>query len=308
MTTVELGPSFRHEALHYGSAEQFVSAVEAFLRPGVEAGEAALVVVESSKLPLLETRLGPNTELVAMDEIGRNPGRIISLWKDFLDAHRESGATIWGVGEPIFASRSPEELIECQIHERLLNLAFSQTPVRFYLACPYDVVSLPDDVIRESEKSHAWLGAHKSSDFRLANGWHVNGSLPPPPPEASLHLIARHELSSVRELVKQRAGAAGVSEHRLSDLELAVSEIAVNSVLYSGGGELVLWSATNKFLCEFRDKGTIDNPLVGRFRPQARLERGRGIWLAHQLADLVQLRSGPQGTTIRLTFNCPTAV
>ena len=27
---------------------------------------------------------------------------------------------------------------------------------------------------------------------------------------------------------------------------------------------------------------------------------GRGLWLANQLADLIQIRSAPEGTTIRL--------
>jgi hypothetical protein len=29
-------------------------------------------------------------------------------------------------------------------------------------------------------------------------------------------------------------------------------------------------------------------------------ESGRGLWLVNQLCDLVQIRSGPSGTTIRV--------
>lgn len=66
---------------------------------------------------------------------------------------------------------------------------------------------------------------------------------------------------------------------------------------------MLLWRESDRFQCEFRDRGTIQDLLVGRFRPAPRERRGRGIRLAHQLADLLQLRSGPLGTRIRLSFN-----
>ena len=42
-----------------------------------------------------------------------------------------------GIGEPIWADRSPTELIECQCHEALLNVAFAAAG-DFHLICPYD--------------------------------------------------------------------------------------------------------------------------------------------------------------------------
>jgi MEDS: MEthanogen/methylotroph, DcmR Sensory domain len=42
-----------------------------------------------------------------------------------------------GIGEPLFATRSADELVECQRHEALLNLAFQDAP-GFWLLCPYD--------------------------------------------------------------------------------------------------------------------------------------------------------------------------
>jgi hypothetical protein len=95
--------------------------------------------------------------------------RIISLWQDFLDGRKTSEA-VWGVGEPIFPGRKPDELIECQIHERLLNLAFAGAPRHFNLACPYDISSLPADVILESEVSHPSIGGKVTPAFRLING------------------------------------------------------------------------------------------------------------------------------------------
>ena len=41
------------------------------------------------------------------------------------------------------------------------------------------------------------------------------------------------------------------------------------------------------------------SPLIGREQPAGDLEGGRGIWMAHHLCDLVQIRSGEAGTVIR---------
>ena len=40
-------------------------------------------------------------------------------------------------------------------------------------------------------------------------------------------------------------------------------------------------------------------PLAGRIEPQTRHTRGRGLWLANQLCDLIQIRSVPEGTQAR---------
>jgi hypothetical protein len=52
--------------------------------------------------------------------------------------------------------------------------------------------------------------------------------------------------------------------------------------------------------CEIRDIGRFNQPLVDRERPNADLAGPRGLWLANQLCDLVQIRTFPNGTAIRL--------
>lgn len=51
---------------------------------------------------------------------------------------------------------------------------------------------------------------------------------------------------------------------------------------------------------EVCDVGYIDDPLVGRRAPDPEGEDGRGVWLMHQLSDLLELRSSPGGTTVRI--------
>jgi anti-sigma regulatory factor (Ser/Thr protein kinase) len=71
--------------------------------------------------------------------------------------------------------------------------------------------------------------------------------------------------------------------------------------MHGGGtGTLRLWRENGSLLAEVEDRGRIDRPLVGRLRPGIAQEGGRGLWLANQLCDLVQIRSGDAGTVVRL--------
>ena len=56
---------------------------------------------------------------------------------------------------------------------------------------------------------------------------------------------------------------------------------------------------------EVWDHGRIHRLLAGRELPSIDDEMGRGLWLAHQLCDLVQVRSSPEGTIVRLHMARP---
>lgn len=89
--------------------------------------------------------------------------------------------------------------------------------------------------------------------------------------------------------------------HGVADFVIAASELAANSVMHGGGsGTLRLWRENGSLLAEVEDRGQVKEPLVGRLRPGLAQEGGRGLWLANQLCDLVQIRSGAAGTTVRL--------
>ena len=82
---------------------------------------------------------------------------------------------------------------------------------------------------------------------------------------------------------------------------LAVGELAANSVRHGGGrGILRIWRTEAALVCEVRDRGHIDDPLVGRRRPPLAQLGGRGLWIANSVCDLVQVRSNAQGTAVRV--------
>lgn len=111
----------------------------------------------------------------------------------------------------------------------------------------------------------------------------------------------RTDLSEVRTLVQKHATDAGLSEARASDLVLAVSEVAANTLRHTqSSGTLTIWHDTDEIVCEIHDEGVITDPLAGRRRPAPDALGGHGLWLVHQVCDLVELRSDSTGTTIRM--------
>ncbi|HEX5984316.1 MAG TPA: anti-sigma factor RsbA family regulatory protein [Solirubrobacterales bacterium] len=295
---------FQHEALIYEGPDEYLAGTVPFLRAAIEAGEPALVAVRPAQTELVQNELGEDASrvrFVDMEEVGRNPAQIIPFWRDFVD--ESGGRPVRGIGEPVWAARSPAALDECQRHESLLNLAFASEP-SWSLLCPYDAGSLDGEVLEKVALSHPCLrreGRREESARFDPDPDCFAGELPPPAARPEVVSFGLGELSEVRNRVADTAGRAGMDRLGVADLVTATSELAANSVMHGGGsGTLRLWREGDELLAEVEDRGLIEEPLVGRLRPGIRQEGGRGLWLANQLCDLVQIRSGVQGTTVRL--------
>src|SRR6266576_1996284 len=151
--------AFRHEALFYTGRKGFLEGTVPFIAQAVAQDEAVLVVVGAEKIELLRDALASDADGVQfadMAEVGRNPARIIPAWRDFVNRHIGPGRRLRGIGEPISADRSEAALAECHRHESLLNLAFADSG-DWWLLCPYDVTSLPADVIHEAQRTHPYI-------------------------------------------------------------------------------------------------------------------------------------------------------
>jgi anti-sigma regulatory factor (Ser/Thr protein kinase) len=295
---------FQHEALVYEGTDEYLAGTLPFVREALAADEPTLVAVGEAQAELLRTALGPDSERVRfaeMREVGRNPALIIPLWREFVDEN--GGRSARGIGEPVWAARSPAALDECQRHEALLNVAFAPEP-SWKLLCPYDAGALGPEVLEKVGHSHPRVHHRGRSDasrsFEEEPDCFV-GELPSPGERPEVFSFGLAELGEVRRRVAAVAEEAGLDSPDVADLVTAANELAANSVTHGGGrGTLRLWREDGVLLTEVEDHGRIEEPLVGRLRPGISQEGGRGLWLANQLCDLVQIRSGASGTRVRL--------
>ncbi|WP_277607489.1 sensor histidine kinase [Streptomyces sp. W1SF4] len=298
-----------HTALLCRSPEEYLTGVGGFVRAALAADEPVLVAVPGPRLGPLRDVLGSGgvgVGFVDMARLGRNPGRILAALREFAERHEGRPARI--VAEPVWPGRTPAEVREATRHEALLNTAFAGREAT--VLCPYEVTALSPAVLADARRTHPTLieGGRVRPSPGYTDPSVVGGDcdtpLPEPGPGAVGLAYAGGDLARVREFAGAWAGAASLGAGRRGDLLLAIGEATANSLAHGGGrGTLRLWRAPGGggVVAEIRDGGRLADPLAGRRRPAlSSTDGGRGLWMIHELCDLVEVRSSPRGVTLRL--------
>jgi anti-sigma regulatory factor (Ser/Thr protein kinase) len=290
---------YRHQALPYHGHDEFLSCCVALADAAREDDERVLFLVAAGKLDGLRDRLGVGADVryVATDEHARNPALLTTLLDDFRAADDRRCV---GVNEPAVPGRSPAAQQEARFGESVLN-SHRLDSWDMSVVCLYDVVDVDADALECMRQTHPEVrGAPTNPDYRpgLAARWFAS---PLDDPREPGREVGRADLAATRGLVREHAERGGLDADRREDFVLAANEIVTNSLLHGGGScRLTLWADDHSVLCEVRDAGHITDPLVGRLAPSPGVPSGRGLWLANHLCDLVQIRSSPAGTTVRL--------
>jgi hypothetical protein len=295
--------TLRHLALYYRSDDEFVESIGAFVREGLEGGEAVMVAVPGRKVELLREHAGAGGGEVSwfdMVELGRNPARIIPAIRGFIDAN--AGRTARMVGEPIWRGRSDSETVEGTHHEALINLAFADSDVT--ILCPYDL-ALGGDTLCQSHRTHPLLvesGQHSASESYAADSVAEVGNDALEPAPGSAETFAHgDDLPALRAALLERLQGIPISPARRMDMLVALNEAVGNSLRHAGGpAQVRMWMRDGSLVCEVAGGGHVRDPLAGRRSPLPTDESGRGLWMINQLCDLTQLRSNGTGTTLRL--------
>ncbi|WP_405977000.1 anti-sigma factor RsbA family regulatory protein [Streptomyces sp. NBC_00158] len=303
------GPgAFVHRALLCRGPDEYLSGVGGFVRAALAADEPVLVAVPGPRLGPLREVLGggAGVEFVDMARLGRNPGRILSALRDFAGRHEGRPARI--VGGPVWPGRTPAEVREARRHEALVNTAFAGRDAT--VLCPYDVDALSPGVLDGARRTHPTLieGGRVLASPDYTDPSVVSGACDTPLPEPGPGAVGLEytggDLARVREFAGAWADGSSLAPERRGDLLLAIGEATANSLAHGGGrGTLRLWRTPGGrgVVAEVRDGGRLADPLAGRFRPPlASSDGGRGLWMIHQLCDLVEIRSTPSGLTVRL--------
>jgi anti-sigma regulatory factor (Ser/Thr protein kinase) len=292
----------RHVAWFYRTRAEYSHAVEAFVQAGLARGEPVLVALPDGRLPASwQPPAGSAVTMTDMRKLGRNPARIIQAIHSFCSDH--NGRRTRYVGEPVWPSRSPAELSEAGRHDALLNLAFADAQID--IMCPYNVAALPAATVACARSTHPRLHADADElanpDYLEPAGFLAKMSQPLVAPERAARLAYDRDLRPVRAIVAAVGQQAGLDPGRRTDLVIAASEVAGNTLRHTkSGGVIRVWSTSDEVLCQIDDTGYIADPLAGHWRSPADAAGRQGLWLVNQVCDLAEIRTSELGTTVRL--------
>lgn len=121
-------------------------------------------------------------------------------------------------------------------------------------------------------------------------------------------------LPELRAEVQTHACRAGMPEGRAGDMVLAIHELAANAIRHgAGAGRLRMWNLAGVLHCRVDDG---DPPAPGETGDAADTSSrammsslpdmpGHGLWVVRQMADQMQILTGPRGTQAMVSFKLP---
>jgi anti-sigma regulatory factor (Ser/Thr protein kinase) len=281
------------------------------VRAALAAGTKVLVVGRADRLALLGDHLagspGVDTDAVDMvldEDWYVHPARMLSACVDY--AREATGETLF-VGEQPWRAWTAREAREWVRAESLCNRVLAAT--RGTGLCLYDRRRTPPDIATAMDRTHPYRwtgdGALPNPGYVPPERLRLEGDDKPfddPPAHARSVDFTLSGLKRLRDFVTARALRAGLDADLTTSLVLCVAEIAANTVEHGAGhGRAWVWRHGTELVCEIADPGGgFAEPNPGYLLPPDGAPRGYGLWIARQLRDLMEIRTGDGVCRIRL--------
>ena len=286
---------------------EFVDSLAPFVLEGVERDEPVFVAVGPEELVALREEVGPAPGVRLKDTRAWEPHpatRLRAFHTFVLDQLAAGKKRIRLVGEPVWPT-GPEPFVrEWARYESVLNEILAPFPV--ILACTYPSFRLDPKIVSDAARTHPTLrtGTQTRTSEEFARPADLLPRWNPPLVAAPENAVAMDDpdLGDARRSVAQQAAAADVAPDRIAEVVIATGEILANARLHgSPPVRLTVWSQGGFFLCQVDDGGVGLWDAFAGYRPPSKVAGGgRGLWLARQLVDLVQIVPRRGGTSVRL--------
>jgi anti-sigma regulatory factor (Ser/Thr protein kinase) len=299
----------RHRVLIAGSPTEREDVVDVAVAGALAEGDPLLLVVDEDEAARLRRQHGPGmagATVLGPDDFYTQPAWTLARFRHEVEARTAPGTTLRVVAQPGWWDRPPAERDAWLSVEGVANAAFASAPLE--VLCTYDGAA-PPDVLEGARHTHPEVVASGRprrnptyTDPALYCTRHRDRPLPPLPGPVAEHPFNGATLAGLRRAVTAWATEGGLPASRVPEVVLAVHEVGTNSVRHGGGeGVVRLGAATgSELVAEVEDVGVITAPFAGLLPPPRTGEGGYGLWLVHQLVELVEIRSGPTGSVVRL--------
>lgn len=313
MSAPTAAPGLVHHAVPYRDPEHHAEVLAPPISDALEHGRRALVVVEPRCRSELERSLGPDAgiEFRAPEQVHTAPAfTVAGRWgRAVRDALAEGADGVCAVGQPVELPGTD------QAYWTRLDLALTHAlrglPVT--LLCSFADV---DGARERAGMLHDELlvdGAPVPYGWRRAEHELLAENPQPPPEDLGAPLLSvpvdLGGLGAMRRRVEETARLNGFCPHRVEDLVLAVNELVSNGIEHGSGQPLLrAWRTPDGLVAEMTDPDACRLTFPGLAEPAAGGTRGRGLWLASELADVLQVWTAEddpgtvQGTVVRVTM------
>jgi anti-sigma regulatory factor (Ser/Thr protein kinase) len=300
---------FGHRAATYADADRLLAITVPLLRAGLDEGRPTVLIASAAAERAVRAELDERPALVSFpqpDDEVRGSGqsavaRLAERLRELTDRHGPAVAVVQHVpGASGVASWAWGEA------EAAANLALADLPVTMTCLFPTALGDAARTAVRWNHPQLLDADGRPRHNPAARPPGEVLATVPVAPPLP----LGRpdHELSftpwqltEVRGAVVEAAEAMDMDPDRAQDFVLAVNEVAGNAVEHGRGtGVLRMWSTERALICEVHDTGRLPAPLLGLRAPHPASPRGRGVWIARQLCDLLHVWSDLRGTHVRL--------
>ncbi len=309
------GPDpFRHLAVVHHGVDELLDTLGPLLRAAVTGGDLVWAAVDDTTRDAIEQRMGAAASGFVFGEPGqpysysgqttaaRRADRLRDVIGDGRAALILSDASTVGGLDP--GSSAPDFW---NVVDASCNLALSGLPVT--LICLCDAERTSEDTERFLYWNHPQLliDATTSVNPRYRSPAEVLASTPVPPapalgpPSQEQPFASSAALRSIRALTRRHGLEAGLDPARIDGIVVAVCELVSNSIEHGAGhGTVSWWISPGRLVAQIDDEGHMTSITPGLRRPDTRSVRGRGVWLARQLSDILHLWTSVDGTHARL--------
>ncbi len=296
-----------HVALPYADDEEFLDGAFPFLSEGLAHGETVMAVTCERKAALLHEEFGARVQYVDPSLFYEHPARAVSRVLHQMESAELEGRKVRLLAEPDWPARRPWETLEWLRLEALVNVALAATDGA--IMCPYHQ-GLPGPVLDGARRTHPWFAraglCHGNPAYLDPAVYSAMCDLPlePAPALATALAVRSADLRDLRALVTVHAREHGLAGRPLHQLLVAVTEVATNA-LFHGAPPVVarVWREEDALLCEVSDRGhwRPEECHGPGWLPPGLAESPRlGLWAVRMLCAMVQIRTGQQGTQVRI--------